>query len=526
MDTRIEDVTVFRDGARVTRKGRVTLSPGPHKVFITGITDSAQEDSFRVKGKGKATLSAIDVRRRQEVFEPEEDSKPLHDELKNLERERKRISDEIETYSQRLGNLEGMIVDFSGTFGMLYAADEADIERLSEMDEKSGKLREDTKKKLRALEEKLQKIDDEIQIVRSRIGALASKRRIETFYDLEISIETQKESKVELEVTYQADGAGWNPSYDLDLHPAKAKVRKIAMIGNHTSESWHEVNLTVSTATARPVEAVEGTPFIISAYDPEMMKRKRTERAASMRRAKMDKRPASKSVAALAAPPPPAPPPEIVEEFAEATEAASGISVYELPKTVTIPFDGDRHPVTLMEEEFDSDTIHYWYADGMAEVVAQDEITNGDTVLLPGKAKVYAEGDYIGESSIAFISPREKFKLGTRVAYDVKASKKLIEREVEKAGITRAKLRREYKYQLKIESFSKQPVKMQVFDRIPHSLTTSIEVKTDWEKLNAKKHELGVIEWLLNIEPKQKKEIDYDYVVEWDRDIVINPPLP
>jgi hypothetical protein len=51
-------------------------------------------------------------------------------------------------------------------------------------------------------------------------------------------------------------------------------------------------------------------------------------------------------------------------------------------------------------------------------------------------------------------------------------------------------------------------------------------VKIDWDKLNAKEHELGVVEWLLEIEPKQKKEIVYDFVVEWDRDIVITPPLP
>jgi uncharacterized protein (TIGR02231 family) len=233
-----------------------------------------------------------------------------------------------------------------------------------------------------------------------------------------------------------------------------------------------------------------------------------------------------KAATAVAAVAPPAPPPEIEEEFAEATEAASGISIYEISKPVTIQSAADRHPVTLIEEEFDSVTVHYWYTDGMAEVVAQDEIENGDTVLLPGKAKVYAEGDYIGESAIDLVSPREKFKLGTRVAYDVKAEKNLVEREVEKAGITRAKLKRAYKYRLKIESYSKHSVKMQVFDRIPHSLTPSIEVKIDWDKLNAKEHELGVVEWLLEIEPKQKKEIVYDFVVEWDRDIVITPPLP
>ncbi|MFX0045257.1 MAG: mucoidy inhibitor MuiA family protein [Candidatus Hermodarchaeota archaeon] len=526
METRIDKVTVFRDGARVTRRGATPLKQGPQVVRVRGITELAHEDSFRVKGKGPASLSTIDVRRRREVFDPEEDSRALHEQLKELQLERRRVTDEIETFKDRLSNLTRMMGKFADTFGMLYAANEADIEQLSVMDQKSDKLHEDSRKKLRVLEEKLGEIDDQIQVIRSKIGSIASKRRIASFLDVEISIEGKKEGKVELEITYQVNGARWNPTYDVDLYPGRARLRRIAMVGNQTRENWKRVNLTVSTATARPVEAVDGTPFIISAYDPDMMRRMKAERMAGMRIAKRDKRPAMKAAAALAAPPPPAPPPEIEEEFAEATEAASGISIYEMTKPATIPFDDDRHPVTLIEEEFDSTTVHYWYTDAMAEVVAQDEIENGSTVLLPGKAKVYAEGDYIGESAIDLVSPREKFKLGTRVAYDVKASKNLVEREVEKAGITRSKLKRAYRYRLEIESYSKRAVKVQVFDRVPHSLTPSIEVKIDWDRLNAKEHELGVVEWLFDIEPKQKKEIVYDFVVEWDRDIVITPPLP
>ena len=526
METRIDKVTVFRDGARVTRSGVADLLQGPQKLLVRGITELAHENSFRVKGKGPAALSTIDVIRRQEVFDPEEDSKPLYDQLKELQFERKRITDEIDTFTHRLANLGRMMGKFSDTFGMLFAANEADIEQLKAMDSKSDKLHEDTKKKLRDLEENLQEIDDQVQLIRSKIGSIASERRTESFYDVEITIEGKREGKVELEVTYQVDGASWNPSYDIDLHFGKATVRRIAMVGNQTREYWEKVSLVISTATARPVEPIEGTPFIISAYDQEMMRRRRTEKMAVMRMAKSDKRSAMRAPATLTAPPPPAPPPEMEEEFAEATEAASGISIYEMPQPVTVPFDRSQHPVTLMEEEFDSTTVHYWYTDGMADVVAQDEIENRDTVLLPGKAKVYAEGDYIGESAIDLVSPREKFKLGTRVAYDVKASKSLVEREVEKAGVTRAKLRRGYKYRLEIESYSKQPVKIQVFDRIPHSLNTSIEVKIDWDKLNAKRHELGVIEWFFEIEPKQKKEMTYEFAVEWERDMVVTPPLP
>ncbi|MDF1540515.1 MAG: DUF4139 domain-containing protein, partial [Candidatus Thorarchaeota archaeon] len=180
----------------------------------------------------------------------------------------------------------------------------------------------------------------------------------------------------------------------------------------------------------------------------------------------------------------------------------------------------------LTEEDLESKTVHYWYPDGMAEVVAQDEVTNGDNVILPGNMKVYAEGDYIGETSIAQISPREEFKIGTRVAYDVKAQKQLVEKDIEKAGLTRGKRRRYYKYRLEIESFSKRPVEIEVVDRIPQSNSTSIEVKLDLEKIGVMKHELGVIKWTKNIDIGQKTEIVYEYEVLWEKDVTISPPLP
>ncbi|MFX1416421.1 MAG: DUF4140 domain-containing protein, partial [Promethearchaeota archaeon] len=54
METRIDKVTVVRDGARVTRRGVTPLLQGPQKVLVRGITELADQDSFRVRGKGPA----------------------------------------------------------------------------------------------------------------------------------------------------------------------------------------------------------------------------------------------------------------------------------------------------------------------------------------------------------------------------------------------------------------------------------------------------------------------------------------
>ncbi|NWF95588.1 MAG: mucoidy inhibitor MuiA family protein [Candidatus Thorarchaeota archaeon] len=525
METKIKRVTVFRDGARVTRVGKRTLEAGPQKVLIMGITEYAHEDSFRVKGRGPASLSSIDVKRHTEVYEPVGDIQALRDQLERLQDQYQQLKDDHELHTARLSQLEAMNNEFAGTFGMVFAANEGDITALTEMDKTSGKMIAETRSKLRDIEREMRELEDQMNVVRQNLGRDEYQRRTKVSYNVEVNLEVSQRAEVELEVSYQCDEAGWIPTYDVDLLPTKAKIRRVAMVTNQTMEPWERVGLVVSSATAQPVEAVEPTPLIIDVYSPPPPRPSRSMTGGGMPPSMPGETMpiAAPSLKVEAARPPPAPP--MLEEFAEVSEAASGVSVYELPKPVTIPCDDDRHPVTLVEEELATKTIHYWYADGMSEVVAQDLVTNNDSVILPGKVKVYAEGDYIGESLMPLVSPREEFKMGTRLAYDVKAKKKMVSREVEKTGITRGKLRRSYTYRLELENFSKRPIEIEVFDRVPHSLNPAIEVKVDWERLGLEKYELGVMQWKKTIDIGKKETIEYSYEVFWEKGVTVSPPL-
>jgi len=150
----------------------------------------------------------------------------------------------------------------------------------------------------------------------------------------------------------------------------------------------------------------------------------------------------------------------------------------------------------------------------------------GNILILPGNVRVYAKGDFLGETSIGLKAPRETFRLGTRTAYDVKAEKKLLEKDTEKAGLTRGKHRRGYQYQLEIKSFSKEPLDIRIVDRIPHSNSEKIQVEFKPLDLPPKKNVMGVLEWEVEIEAQKEFNIKYTFEVEWERDLTIRPPLP
>ena len=520
LSTNINEVTVFRDGARITRKGKQKVEPGEHVIVTSDITGYAMNDSFRVKGRGAAVLKAIDVSKKQFVYQPEEDIEKIVKELKKLQKEKKMISQRLGFYQVRVEQLKGVQDQFSSEVGKWISVGETNTEQLTRMDEISFELLQDLKKKIRDQRMKLEDIQDKIQVTQNNLNRVQGQRKTETRTEVRILIDAKKSTNLEIDITYQIAYSGWNPIYDIDIRENTATLKRIAMVYNNSLETWDDIDLVVSTASAKPVAAVKPMPYYVNVasvaaassgigYIGDVARGMAEKEVEEAEYAGYDENLD-----------------DLIEVHSTASETISGTVIYDVPGKVTIMSEEDPHPITLTEEEFDSKKLYYWNAAAMNEVVAQDEITNGDSVILPGRVKVYAQGEFIGETSLNMIAPREEFRLGTRAAYDVKAEKKLVSKDTEKAGITRGKRRRDYEYRLEIKSFAKKAIEMRVVDVIPHSNSEKVEIELGTLSHQYKKFELGILEWEITLETNTDVKIEYEYTVSWDKDLRLRPSLP
>ena len=516
----ITQVLVYRSGARVVRTGKTELPKGEQVVKIAGISQYAQTDSFRVKGKGKALLRGVEVKRVRKESEPEGNLGELTKKLRTLEKKRANIEDSLRLHEKRIEGLNSISTQFGEEFGKWFAVGETPMEVYTEMDSSLVAIVRSVHDTLRRLNKELEEVNTEISVIESNIERVRSTQRVVPVFDAYLSLDVKESSPIEIELSYQVIGASWEPVYDVDIGAGKTTVKRIAQVYNTTFEDWKDVSLTISTASARKVEAIEPSPYYIDIYRPEPMPPPAplAVRPKAMREDKEAEMEIMDEYIDETA--------EIEQVYATPTETLGGTTVYEITGTVSVESTGEPQPVTLTLEEFDSRRLYFWNATDMAAVVAQDEITNGDSVLLPGNVKVYAAGDFIGETYTDLIAPREKFRLGTRAAYDVKAEKKLILKDTEKAGLTRGKQRREYVYTLLVTSFSKEDIDIKVVDRIPYSESEKVSVETTEVNPQPKKVELGILEWEMTIPAGEKTEITYRYEVEWEKGLRIRPPLP
>ena len=527
LDTTITSATVFRDGARVVRTGKTEIAAGEQIIRIGGITQHAHEDSFRVKGRGHAILRGIDVKRVTTTFEAKGNTKDFLDQIHTLEKKRRTLQDQVELQQNRITHQTNIMNQFSAEFGKWFSVGETSLDNLASMDKANQDMMRDAKKKLRKLTREMQDLDAEIRVLRENIQRIQGERRTETLTEVLVTIDAKQSTTLELEVTYQISSASWNPNYDVDIGEGSTSLKRIAMVYNNSLEDWNDINLVVSTASARPVSIVKPDPFYVNTYEAVAYKGYGAGgglddlMSADKEYDEVEEAPMEIDGAIGFEPEP-----EMIETYATSSETLGGITIYDVPGQVTIEANRDPSPITLTLEEFESKRLHFWNAYAMPEVVAQDEITNGDSVLLPGDVKVYAAGDYIGETSLGLIAPREKFRLGTRASYDVKAEKKLLEKDTEKAGLTRGKQRRGYKYEIELKNFSKDDIEIRIVDRIPYSNSEKIVIELKEPSLSFKKYELGILTWETKMAKDQELSISYEYEIEWEKELNIRPPLP
>ncbi|RLI57113.1 MAG: hypothetical protein DRO93_10825 [Candidatus Thorarchaeota archaeon] len=519
LKTKTSEVTVFRDGARVTRTGEIELERGRHDIVIRGLSRTVSYDSVRVNGLGDMTLLNLTLEPESAAATDRDRIQELKEQLRGLERERSQLNDEIRRHKLREGQLVRLAQSTAFALGKRFAHSDAEPETIGAIAD--GMRRELTalRKRIRECEVELRRVEDKIKAVEESLEQISFEDDVVRRMAVLLRLEVPKKCKLDLGITYQVGRAWWTPRYDVNLTVDAAHVKHIAMVTNQTDEDWTDVILSVSTASARPVEIVEPKPFYITRFVP------RPPAAPSPM--------AKKMMRALAAPAPEEaekaeeqPEAEPMDELgAEVKEEFGGIVTYRVPGTVTIQSEETPKPVTLIERRLDSKRYYFWNAAESEFAVVAEKVTNGDSTLLPGAAKVFADGEYVGESELELIAPHEEFDIGTRTAHDIRVEKKLLSQETEKAGL-RGKRRRSYSYELIVKNFAGTEIDMEVMDRIPHSSSEKIRVTLGDTSVKYDKMELGVITWHLKVPPDQEQRIKYGFEVEWERDVTVVPPLP
>lgn len=535
--SRIDRVTVYPDGAVVTRLGRAELMQGASQIVLRGLPAAIDPASIRVEGKGFSqgsgdgafTVGAVDVR-----LAPGE-AKPVLDAV--IEGKLKALIEEKEALAGRIGAIE---------------AKRATIERFAQIG--PDKLGPDGKALpvgdwpavFDAIGTALVKVHDELRGVRSRLveveAEIAALERARPQAsrpgaprrDVAIAVEAPQPVAAEFTVSYRVSGASWTPVYEARLttggdRPEIVLTRR-AELRQRTGEDWSEVALTLSTTrSAGGTRAPDLAPMQVMFFEPPVVyeSRPRTTLApAPMAPAAREMKSAQDSAAA--------PVPQEASLATASLEAGAYQASFRVPGRASIPQDGASKTVVLTQSRV-SPTLSARATPELEEkAYLEAAFTHEEEApLLPGQVFLHRDGSYIGRGRLGLVAPGDKVELGFGADDKLKVTRAPVRRrenEPDWLGQTRTDLR---EFRTVVKSLHSQPVKVTVTERIPFSESSAITVETiaanttpPTEKQVENKR--GVSAWSFELAPGAEKEIRLSYRIKWpgDRELTYAPQRP
>ncbi len=520
LQTQIVEVTVYPDRARVTRRGTAVLEPGLHKLEIAELPLTLDSSSVRAGGKftagtgsGGARLLGMDVRRVFYQDTPILQVKELEDQIQALEDQDKTLADQAEALAVQDKFARSVAENAGEQLARGVAFARTDVGQGGALMSFVAQELARTQDSIRQVTVQRREIAKQLDRLRNRLKSLQGSRGRER-YTATVEVELTTSGTLTVDLVYVVSNSGWQPLYDLRLTEANLELTYLGQVTQRTGEDWTDVSLVLSTA--RPALAAvlpELEPWYLNVYQPQVAKR------------------AERSMLLAAAAPPPLvqPAPEMMTfgaaapvemEAVTAKMEDTGASVtFRLPQTVAVPADGEPHKVTVAVVKLESKLDYVTVPKLTESAFRRAKVVNSELTLLPGKASLFVEGDFIGSTPLKQTAPGEEFEFYLGVDDRVYVRRELKAREVDKKFL-QDKRRLHYGYETEVRNLRADEIALEIHDQLPVSRHESVKVKLESaDPRPAEQTELNELTWKLALEPGAKQFVRIDFSVEHPRDV-------
>ncbi len=242
MDSKIEAVTVFLNGAQVTRMASTTLSPGTTQLLLGGVPAALNTQSIQVKGEGSFTVLSVlhqlnylnGQTRVQEIDD-------LESRLEALRERKENESSLLGVYGQE----EEVLMENKRLGSQNQAVKVSDLREAADfyrtrLAELKSKQLEKTRS-IKVLDAEMEKINRQLRELRAR--------KDEPTGEIVISVNAKTSTVARFMVSYLVNDAGWRPTYDIRVKDVSSPVALVYKANVHqtSGENWKEVKLTLST---------------------------------------------------------------------------------------------------------------------------------------------------------------------------------------------------------------------------------------------------------------------------------------
>jgi len=514
--SQIDAVTVYPDGATVTRLIRLDLPAGDSTLFARDFPLTLDPSSLRIEGEGGARLVIGAVDARPPLPAPPANLPQIDRRIEALRDSRTTLDGEIASATARRKFAERFADASPAGLG-----EKGEARPLSEWRAAFAAIAEEiatADNAVRGAQIKQRDIDREIARLEAERNATPPKK-----LEVRIDLSAEAAAPALLRVTYAVRGARWTPAYDARLDtagrdgkPSLELIRR-AEIVQTTGEDWADVALAVSTVrTALGGSAPDLRPLIVRYPVPAAPPRPvagmmRDQLAANIAPQEGEARSLDKAR------------PKQAEEQQAALDASGFQVVFRIPGRIAVPAGQGSKSFRIASAAIAPELMVHAVPALAETAFLQASFKHAeDAPLLPGRVSIYRDGVFVGRSPMALAAKDEVVRLGFGADEKVKVARTVVRKIEGTAGLIGSSKTDEREFKTVIRNGHEFAIRVAIEDQLPVSETEDIQVEmlpvTTPPTARDLRDRRGVMEWAFEAKPGETREVKLGWRVRWPKD--------
>jgi uncharacterized protein (TIGR02231 family) len=517
----ISRVTVYPDRAEVVRQVEFKVAAGASQIEFEEIPSGVEPDSIRLEATGvPTTLGQVTLQTRVKEAKASPEWTAADLEVRQLQAEgskldqQKVINVELRGYLNSLKAAHGAIQSETAAHGKL------DPAALQQMLTALRTGYTDLATRDAEIDAAKQTLAEQLKLALARRKAAESKLSIESRV-ARVEIVAAATGTLRCQFSYVVPGASWRPAYRATLEAEKRQVELIseAVIFQNTGEDWNNVELLVSTAApSRGIESPVLESWYLRPY-PIAAARGRSDEVYGAE---------YQNVLTLDTGVADVPMPQTeaaIHQEAQVVETSYSIS-FQVPGKSSIASGQAERRVPLKQQtlpvELAYRTVPSVQADAFA--VAITTLT-GDAPLLAGPMRVIAGSAYVGSFTLPETAPGSELRIPFGVDNRVKVTRTVLPQKGTREGLVGRDRQVVRAFRTTIENLRDLPITIVLEERVPISEEERIKVEISEATTPGSvelKERPGVLNWKLELKPKEKRDVTLEYAIRHPRDLPVN----
>lgn len=535
----INKVTVYQQGAQIQQKANYTVSKGITTLIIEGVSPSIDPNSIQINASGNVIL--LDSKYSIFYPQPEPVENLLNEVPVKIQREILLLQDSlfdlefaISTiqYQMEVLNSEKRIIENNGTIkGQGKVNDSIPLlkDALIFYHEKMNAINKDLlrlgreKVILGKKQTRMQGRLNDLYNYNSNNNLVVGQNKA-PIHQIEITISAEEAATGRIDVSYLANNAGWIPMYDFRSNSSTSSIDLTykAHVYQNTGIDWEDVRLSLSTNNPYANKTKpELYPWYLD-YN--------TYRSNEYQN-KKDNTNTYSGVGSNA-------PTIAYQEDAEnlslddynaktsvnyTTMIEQLISVeYAIDLPYTIKSDNEKNMVLINSKSLATDYLYYAIPKMDLSVYLVARITDlGSLNLIPGKANLFHDGAYLGETYLNPSTMEDTMNLSLGKDPSIIVTRTLLKNE-SKEKVVGEKIIKSMAYQITIKNQKSKTIRVIMQDQIPVARNSEIEI----ELVESSKGELdavsGIINWNYKMKTAETQTYNLIYNIKYDKTKNIN----